>query len=226
MSTWTEIKQRWSAGWKDLHQAALQKWGAAIHRNPESFRPAVTATLSDLQAARVHLQRIAAVLPRIADVQARARAAQAFAVMMKRYQELAAGIYADAEQAEREKQAQGRQQAQPAQPQVGAVVVPLLIVAGIVLGVAAIAWAIASREHAKNLREQTALADHELTARVEASKEGRVLQDTTLPEQPASAPLLSATTPAGATASKVGLALVGVLALAAAGLAIPMFLKR
>ena len=219
MASWTEIKERWSAGWQDLHRAALQKWGAAIHRNPEAFRPAVTATLADLQATRVHLQRIAAVLPRIADTAARAKAAQAFAVMMKRYQELAAGIYADAEQAK---------QAQSGKPQVGAVIVPLLIVAGIVLGVAAIAWAIASREHAKNLRDQTALADHELTARVEASKEGRVLQETTLPEMPASAPLLSATTPSvgGGTAGKVGLALVGVLALAAAGLAIPMFLKR
>ena len=219
MASWTEIKERWSAGWQDLHRAALQKWGAAIHRNPEAFRPAVTATLADLQATRVHLQRIAAVLPRIADTAARAKAAQAFAVMMKRYQELAAGIYADAEQAK---------QAQSGQPQVSGFIIPLLIIGGIVLGVAAIAWAIASREHAKNLREQTALADHELTARVEASKEGRVLQETTLPEQPVSAPLLSATAPGvgGGTAGKVGLALVGVLALAAAGLAIPMFLKR
>ena len=223
MASWTEIKERWSSGWKDLHRVALQKWGNAIHRNPEAFRPAVTATLTDLQAARVHLQRIAAVLPRIADTTARAKSAQAFAVMMKRYQELAAGVYADAEQAEREKKAQ-----QQGQAQVSGFIVPLLIIGGIVLGVAAIAWAIASREHAKNLRDQTALADHELTARVEASKEGRVLQETTLPEQPQSAPLLSATAPAGGggTAGKVGLALVGVLALVAAGVALPMFLKR
>ncbi len=224
MASWTEIKERWSAGWQDLHRAALQKWGVAIHRNPEAFRPQVTATLADLQATRVHLQRIATVLPRIADTAARAKAARAFAVMMKRYQELAAGIYADDEQAKAEKAAQARS----GQAQVSGFIIPLLIIGGIVLGVAAIAWAIASREHAKNLREQTALADHELTARVEASKEGRVLQETTLPEQPQSAPLLSATAPGvgGGTAGKVGLALVGVLALAAAGLAIPMFLKR
>ena len=105
-------------------------------------------------------------------------------------------------------------------------IIPLLVVAGIAFGVAAIAWAVASREHSKNLREQTALADHELTARVEASKEGRVLQETTLPEQPAAASLLPVAAPAVGSKSKVGLALVGVLALAAAGLAVPMFLKR
>ena len=224
MTSWTDIKTRWSAGWRDLHQAALKKWGDAIRRNPEAFRPAVTATLKDLQIARAHLQRIGAMLPHIADTQARAKAAQTFAVMMKRYQELAAGVYADAEQAEREKKAQ-----QQGQTQVSGFIIPLLIIGGIVLGVAAIAWAIASREHAKNLREQTALADHELTARVEASKEGRVLQETTLPEQPQAAPLLSATAPdvgGGGTGAKVGLALVGVLALVAAGVALPMFLKR
>ena len=218
MTNWTDIKARWSTGWQDLHRQTLAKLGSAIQRNPESFRPQVTATLSDLQAARAHLQRIQARLPQIKDDATRAKAARVFAALYQRYHVLAAGIYADDEQAKREQQGK--------KPEVSGFIIPLLIIGGIVLGVAAIAWAIASREHAKNLREQTALADHELTARVEASKQGRVLQETTLPEQPASAPLLSATTPAGATASKVGLALVGVLALAAAGLAIPMFLKR
>ena len=220
MTNWTDIKARWSTGWQDLHRQTLAKLGSAIQRNPESFRPQVTATLSDLQAARAHLQRIQARLPQIKDDATRAKAARVFAALYQRYHVLAAGIYADDEQAKREQQGK--------KPEVSGFIIPLLIIGGIVLGVAAIAWAIASREHAKNLRDQTALADHELTARVEASKEGRVLQETTLPEMPASAPLLSATTPSvgGGTAGKVGLALVGVLALAAAGLAIPMFLKR
>jgi len=179
----------------------------------------VEATLGDLAAAKAHLQRIAAMIPRIQNVEERAKAAKMFAALYQRYHVLAAGIYADAEKAK---------QAQQGEAQVSGVIIPLLVVGGIVLGVAAIAWAVASREHAKNLREQTALADHELTARVDASKEGRVLQETTLPEQPQSAPLLSATAPSGGggTAGKVGLALVGVLALVAAGVALPMFLKR
>ena len=219
MPSWTEIKARWSSGWKELHRQALAKLSVAIKRDPESFRPHVEATLSDLAAAKTHLARVQAMLPRIQDDATRAKAAKVFAALYQRYHVLAAGIYADAEKA---KQTQG-------QAEVAGVVVPLLIVGGIVLGVAAIAWAVASREHAKNLRDQTALADHELTARVEASKEGRVLQETTLPEQPQSAPLLSATAPdvgGGGTGAKVGLALVGVLALVAAGLAAPMLLKR
>ena len=225
MPSWTDIKARWSTGWQELHRQTVAKLGSAIKRNPESFRPQVTATLTDLQAARAHLQRIQARLPQIKDEATRAKAARAFAALYQRYHVLAAGIYADDEQARAEKAAQARS----GQAQVSGFIVPLLIIGGIVLGVAAIAWAIASREHAKNLRDQTALADHELTARVEASKEGRVLQETTLPEQPQSAPLLSATAPdvgGGGTGAKVGLALVGVLALVAAGVALPMFLKR
>jgi len=219
MPSWTDIKARWSTGWKELHRQALAKLSSAIKRNPE-FRPHVEATLGDLAAAKAHLLRIQATLPQIQDVGQRAQAAKLFAALYQRYHVLAAGIYADAEKAK---------QAQQGQAEVSGVIIPLLIVGGIVLGVAAIAWAVASREHAKNLRDQTALADHELTARVEASKEGRVLQETTLPEQPQAAPLLSATAPdvgGGGTGAKVGLALVGVLALVAAGLAAPMLLKR
>jgi len=211
MASWTDIKMRWSAGWKALHRRAMDKLGRSIQRDPESFRPQVEAALADLQASWAHLRRIQAMLSRIQDPQLRARTARAFAAMMQRYHTLAAGLYADAEQSQR--------------AEVSGAVVPLLIIGGILFGVAAIAWAVASREHAKNLREQTALADHELAARVEASKEGRTLQDTTLPEQPAAAPLLGAGT-TGAAGSKVGLMLLGGLAIAAAALAAPTLLKR
>jgi len=212
MARWTDIKQRWSDGWKAMHRAALSKLGAAIKDNPQKFKPHVEATLADLKAARTHLERIKAQIPRLPDAESKRKYAAVFQAGWKRYHELAAGLYADAEQAQ--------------QPQLSGVIIPLLVVAGIAFGVAAIAWAVASREHSKNLREQTALADHELTARVEASKEGRVLQETTLPEQPAAASLLPVAAPAVGSKSKVGLALVGVLALAAAGLAVPTFLKR
>ncbi len=214
MASWTEIKQRWSDGWKAMHRAALSKLGAAIKADPNRFKPQVEATLADLNAARTHLERIKVQITRLPDAESKRKYAALFGAMWKRYHELAAGLYADAEGVK--------------QPQVSGVIIPLLVVAGIAFGIAAIAWAVASREHAKNLREQTALADHELTARVEASKEGRVLQEHTLPEQPAPAatPLLPVAVPTVGSKSRVGLALVGVLALAAAGLAVPMFLKR
>ena len=218
MASWTDIKQRWSDGWKAMHRAALSKLGVAIKANPQKFKPHVEATLADLKAARTHLERIKAQIPRLPDAESKRKYAAVFQAGWKRYHELAAGLYADAEQVKKAEQGQTAQ--------VSGFVIPLLVVAGIAFGVAAIAWAVASREHSKNLREQTALADHELTARVEASKEGRVLQETTLPEQPAAASLLPVAAPTVGSKSKVGLALVGVLALAAAGMAVPMFLKR
>lgn len=63
-----------------------------------------------------------------------------------------------------------------------------------------------------NLREQTALAERELHARVEASGEGRVLQASTLPPPP----------PSPTTAAKgVGSVLIGGLAIAAGAFVLP-----
>ena len=93
----------------------------------------------------------------------------------------------------------------------------VLIVGGLAVGVAGTAWAVSAYEYATNLREQTALADRELSERVAASREGRTLQATTLPEQPD--PIADAT-------GGMGKLLLGGLALGAVALALPLFLKR
>ena len=67
---------------------------------------------------------------------------------------------------------------------------PLLVIAGIALGVAAIAWAVAAYQYAVGLRERILLLERELEARVEASKEGRALQPSTLATS-SSLPLLA-----------------------------------
>ena len=59
----------------------------------------------------------------------------------------------------------------------------MLIVVGVIVGLAAIAWAVAAYQYAVNLREQTALTEKELDARILASREGRQLPATTLPPQ-------------------------------------------
>ena len=141
MASWTDIKQQWSAGWKQMHRAALSKFGPAIKADPTKFRPHLAATLADLSAARTHLERIKAQIPRLPDAETKRKYMGTFQVGWKRYHELAAGLYADSERGK--------------EPQVSGFVIPLLVVAGIAFGVAAIAWAIASREHSKNLREQT-----------------------------------------------------------------------
>ncbi len=197
MTSWTDVKESWSSGWKELQRSALDTWGSAIQRRPEDFRPRVQATIDELAAARAHLDHMKPLLPKRLDTAEDQRVMADFSRMSARYYELAAGIYADA---------------QPATAQVG--IAPLLVVAGIVLGVAAIAWAVAAHEYAKNLSEQTALADRELSARVEASREGRTLQPSTLPE------------PASGKGATVGWLLVGGLVAATGAAAVPVLMKN
>ncbi len=197
MSSWSDVKASWSSGWKALQDSALRKWGDAIQRRPEDFRPQVQATVADLAAARAHLDHMKPLLPKRIETAEDQRAVSSFSAMSRRYYELAAGIYAEAK---------------PASTQVG--VAPVLVVAGVVLSVAAIAWAVAANQYAKNLREQTALADRELTARVEASREGRTLQPTTLPE------------PDKGKGGGLGWLLVGGLTVAAGAVVVPVLWKK
>ncbi len=196
--SWADAKANWSAGWKELQRSAVEKWDAAIRRDPRAFAPQVQATIDELAAARAHLDHIKPLLPKQIKTAEDQRAFSSFSRMSARYYELAAGIYADAKPAE--------------QAQVGAA--PLLVVAGVALGVAAIAWAVAAYQYAKNLREQTALADRELSARVEASREGRELPPSTLPEPPKK------------DGGGFGWLLVGGLVLAAGAAAAPVLIKR
>jgi hypothetical protein len=68
-----------------------------------------------------------------------------------------------------------------------------------------------------NLREQTALAERELDARVAASRDGRVLQPSTLPPPPP---------PPGAGGSNLGLWVLGGLAVVTGAVVLPTLLKR
>jgi len=195
MTSWSDVKANWSSGWTALQQSALDQWGAAIRRRPEEFAPQVHATMQELAAARAHLDHMKPLLPKRIETAEDQRAVSSFSRMSARYYQLASGIYADA---------------RPATAEVG--FAPLLVVAGVALGVAAIAWAVAANQYAKNLREQTALADRELSARVEASREGRTLPPSTLPEAPKKK-------------NGVGWLLVGGLVVAAGAVAVPVLMK-
>jgi hypothetical protein len=93
-----------------------------------------------------------------------------------------------------------------------------LVVGGLALGAAAIAWSVSAYQYAVNLREQTALAERELTARIEASQAGRVLQPSTLPAPPPP--------PSPTESSGMGLWLLGGLGLVAAAVTLPVLLQR
>ena len=197
--SWQDVKARWSQGWRTLHQEAMDRYEAAIREDPAPFEPTVRATVGDLQVVRSHLDHMA---PMVASASATPQDKATYGRLLNRYQDLAAGVYADA---------------QPATEQVG--IAPLIIVAGLVLGVAAIAWAVAAKGYTSNLREQTALADRELSARIEASQRGQALPPSTLP-------------PGGGgedgkgKGAGLGWLLVGGLAVAAGAVVAPVFLKK
>jgi hypothetical protein len=200
--TWADVKARWSQGWQALSQAASDTWSRAIHDDPGAFTGHVAAFQDQLSQTRATLDRMRNLVPNppvTADDQA---AASQLAAFESRYHELAAGLYADAQPA--------------AQPAVG--FLPLLVVGGLALGAAAIAWSVSAYQYAVNLREQTALAERELTARIEASQAGRVLQPSTLPAPPPP--------PSPTESSGLGLWLLGGLGLVAAAVTLPVLLQR
>ena len=202
MSDWTTIKATWGKGWKALNDQALNAYKATIEADPTQFLAKIEGFMAALSDSKANLDRFRARLPAQPTTEAERKLLAVHQALELRYHDLAAGFYADAQPAD--------------QPSTG--VAPVVIVAGIALGVAAVAWAVAAYEYCMNLREQTALADKELEARVQASEQGRTLQPTTLPEP--------ASEQAKKDAKGIGALLVGGLVLAAGAVAIPVFLKR
>ncbi|MCB9765632.1 MAG: hypothetical protein H6739_38010 [Alphaproteobacteria bacterium] len=172
MPTWTELKAGWTQGWQALEAQARQAYDAAIRATPSAFQDRVAAFVAVLHSARGDLDLSRALVAKLPPGPEQAGEVQRLQRLEERYHTLAAGLYSDATVAH--------------QPAMG--VAPVLVVGGLAIGVAGTAWAVAAYEYAANLREQTALATEELSARVEASREGRPLQPSTLPAPPPPTP--------------------------------------
>ncbi len=206
-SGWEAVRQGWSAGWQALDTQASGLYDAIVAA-PETYRAKVEAFLAALTTAKQNLT-----WSRSQPLTAEDR--QQLDALSQRYNDLAAGFLSDVDGGE--------------SLQLGAG--PLLIVAGIGVGVAAIAWAVASYEHAANLRDQTALFREDLAARVAASEQGRALQPATVPQAPpmsttgSSWSVPSLPTPS-TSSSKVGLVLIAGLGLASAAVLLPLLLRR
>jgi LysM repeat protein len=209
-SAWESVRQGWSAGWAalDAHASGLYD---AILAAPETYRARVEGFVAALTASKQNLT-----WSRSQPLTAQDR--QQFDALSQRYNDLAAGFLSDAHGGESLQFGAG----------------PLLVVAGIGVGVAAIAWAVASYEHAANLRDQTALFREDLAARVVASEHGRTLQPATVPA-PSAPPTSPATAPgwslpslpsSSTSSSAVGLVLVAGLGLASAAVLLPFLLRR
>lgn len=162
MSTsWADVLAGWPASMVALQHKAVATFSASILAAPERYVPVVQRFVAELQVARAHLLRLRVLASHLDDPQLTA----GVDALSRRWQDLAAGFYAHA---------------RPATSSMGAVPVAL-VVGGVVVGVVAIAWAAGAYQYAVSLREQTALADRELSARLEASHQGRPLQPSTLP---------------------------------------------
>jgi hypothetical protein len=200
-ASWTQIRAAWSSGWRALSERAVREHQAAVTANPASYAQRVATFQAEMATSRATLNRLREKLahPAATDVD-RSR----YAALERRWHELAAGLYADATPT-----------GAPGQPVVGVAPV-VLVVGGIAVGVVGVSWAVAAWQYAVNLREQTALAERELDARVAASQDGRVLQPSTLPPPP----------PPPGSDSNLGLWVLGGLAVVTGVAVLPTFLKK
>ena len=163
MSSWSAIEASWDRSWKAVQDAALRQWRSAIEASPERFRSRVEGFLGLLTQTRLSLDEALQMARR---PQATAADRASYLRLQSRYNEVAAGIMAHATPSE---QVSG---------------VPVLLVAGLAVGVAGVAWAMAAYEYAASLRDQVQLYREDLAARVQATQQGVVLPPSTVPAPP------------------------------------------
>lgn len=194
-SMWDDVASAWDAvwestttGWKVMAAEAEKTYAQLIADDPEAAADQAEAFLAVMAETRADLDRMKAQLPPLPAVTPADQSAwDNYQALEQRYQELMAAFMKDA---------------RPVETAMG--FIPLVVVAGIALGVGALSWSFAGYEYAVGLREETALASRELDARVEASKEGRDLQDSTLPTPPS-----DKTPDPLKAASRMGVVLIG-----------------
>ncbi len=185
MADWSDIRAAWDASWSRVEAAALQKWQAAIEATPERFREPVEAFLNTLAGTRLRLDE-ALQLAKMPGATGTDRGQ--YMRLQSQYNAVAAGMMVHATPTDAE--------------ETGAV--PVLVVAGLAISVAGVAWAIAAYEYAASLRDQVQLYREDLTARVAAAQQGLTLQPSTVP-----APTSPPSTPGSMWPWLLGLGVLG-----------------
>ncbi len=200
--SWEDVRARWSSGWRTLASRASDLYERARRLDPAGLQARAQVFHDSLVAARSSLDRMASHLPDPPVTADDRRDVLRHQALEQRYRDLAAGFYVDA-----------TPMPDGGQPVVG--VAPVVwVIAGFGVTAAGLAWAYAAAEYAANLRDQTALAEAELMARIEASRTGRPLQPSTLPAPPPPA------------ADKAGIWLLGGLALITGAVTLPLLLRK
>jgi hypothetical protein len=192
MTSWADIQATWTPGWRSLAARASAVWDQLVRADPDEAVRRVKVFVEAIGASRAALDRIVA---RLAGMPPADPAVLRHRALEARWAALAAGFFAHTWPAEG----------------VGAAPAVLLI-GGLAVGAAGVAWAAVAWQYAVNLREQTALAAQELEARVQAAREGRTLGPSTVPS-------------ASPSPSMRGWVLAG-LAVITGALVLPVLLKR
>ena len=165
--SWEELKLSFLTGIQSSYDAVYARIEEAVAAKPSSFEAKVRAFLTLLRECKVNLERIAAQLPALPKNDAAKALIRRYQDMKALYDALVAGIALNA----------------TGDLELG--VVPVVVVGTVALSAAGVAWAIAAYEYAAGLRDETALMATELEARVQAMKDGKTLQTSTLTSAPA-----------------------------------------
>ena len=175
--SWAKGQMPWDTWSADVvtrlratYEAGKAEITGHVQANAEAFRARVEAWFGVLAETRVNLDRARALLPANPATPGDAAIIARFAQMESVLQSLFDASLVDAQPA-------------PTPPEAGlAPVAYALVIGGLALSLAGVVWAVSQYETAVQLREQTAFFVQELEARVGANREGRVLQDSTVPK--------------------------------------------
>lgn len=164
--TWFDIHEESASVWQQLRLAAEERYARV---DPDTYRAKVTEYVELLDAWKSDLDRWEGLLSRPGVSPAdRKQHEQADA----HYHDLAAGLFADAENVV------------PEVDDFGIASSVVIVVGTVGLTMVGVAWAIVTFQYALEGREQTALEVQELEARLALSKAGKTLQPSTLPPKP------------------------------------------
>lgn len=167
--SWTDIMARMSAEWTASLRSSVAAWRSTIEAGPEQFRALLAEYVTNLALAWGNLAIVHGLLVENPNVPFRQKYEQTLEGLRDRYYLLSALVMHDT-------QTKAQAEAAPVQA------APVVIVLGtVVFGLTAIAAAAAYISHTRELRDWTQYLREDLTARVEASKEGRQLQPSTAP---------------------------------------------
>lgn len=208
MSTWDDVKARWSADWRSFATAATDKWASTVEASWDSLRPKVEGYLNLLTESQAQLIRAKALLTayeagggnpaHVATYKANLDALTA------RFDVLGAGVMSGAKKVNPD-----------GSDRLG--VAWFVVAGGLALTLAAVCFAVAAYEYCMSLRDNTKLQADELAARVEAMRGGKELQPSTTADPNAPKPT--------DWAALIGYGIVGSLAIAAVVTIVPALRK-